>query len=77
MDLDALVQLGGTVVTVAIFIWYLRDKNGKQERAMDRITASLDNINTSQQTHTRVLMRVAKNHGLDEDADSLMVGNIR
>ena len=70
--LKALAQLGGTVVVVALFIWYLRDRNGKQERALGEVTGALGELHKSQEIHTRVLMRVAKNHGHHDDADDLM-----
>ena len=79
MDFDALsklAELGGTVGTVALFIWYLYQRNGKQEKAMQRVAESLDKLHRSQEVHTRVLIRVARNHGNNGDADDLTEGII-
>ncbi len=67
-----LVGLGGTVVVVGLFLWYLRDRNGKQDAAMKGVADTLKEINQSQERHTRVLMRVANKSGLKDDADELM-----
>ena len=67
-----IIDLGGTVAVVGIFIWYLYNRNGKQERAMDKVADHLDTIGKNQARHTKVLIRVANNHGLKDDADDLM-----
>lgn len=63
--ITALSQLGGTIVTVIIFIWYMKDKNGKTEQV-------LKDIHKAQEKHSKILMHVAKNHGLDSDVDELI-----
>lgn len=72
MDFAQFAQLGGTVMTVALFIWYLINRNSKQERAMKGVTDALDNLHTAQETHTKVLMKVAGTHGLEEQVDKLI-----
>lgn len=72
MNLLELAQLGGTVATVGMFLWYLMQRNAKQERAMKDVTDRLEKVHQAQETHTRVLMKVADEHGLDGDADNLM-----
>lgn len=74
MDFVEIAQLGGTVTTTAIFIWYLRDKNGKSERAQKGIVDAMDRVSRHQEVHTRVLMRIAQQHGLNSDSDNLMTG---
>lgn len=64
-DITTLAQLGGTVVTVAMFLWYMQSRNGKQENV-------LDNIHKAQEQHTRVLLKVAENHGLDREVNKLI-----
>lgn len=71
-SIETVAQLGGTVFTVCVFVWYLYQKNGKSERAMKSVTDSLERIHQSQEQHTRVLMRVAEQHGNHRDADELM-----
>lgn len=74
MEIEAIAQLGGTVFTTALFIWYLRDKNGKSERAMKGVTDNLANIASHQETHTRVLMVITRQHGLNDESEELMTG---
>jgi hypothetical protein len=74
MEIVELAQLGGTVFTTALFIWYLRDKNGKSERAMKGVTDNLEKMATHQETHTRVLMRITQQHGLNDESNELMTG---
>ncbi len=69
-----IAELGATVTTVALFIWYLYQKNGKHERAMQGVADALSKLHRSQEVHTRVLMRVARQHGHNNDADDLMGG---
>lgn len=71
---STVAQLGGTVFTVFMFLSYLIYKNGKSEKAMKGVTDTLDAINKSQQVHTRVLMRIADQHGLNRESDDLMIG---
>ena len=71
--LKQMVDLGGTVAVVGMFIWYLMHRNGKHDAAMKENTNTLKALNTSQEVHTRVLINVARKHGLDGDADDLMV----
>lgn len=70
--IENIVQLGGTVTTTALFIWYLTNKNGKHERALKGVTDTLAAINASQEKHTRVLMNVSRTHGLRGDSEDLM-----
>jgi CHASE3 domain sensor protein len=69
-----IAQLGGTVFVVCVFVGYLVHKNGKSEKAMQRVADSLKTVNDAQEVHTRVLMRIAQQHGLSGDADDLMTG---
>lgn len=69
---EGLFQLGGTVVTTGMFLWYLMHRNGKAERAMGKLFNGLEKLNESQERHTRVLINVAKSHKLSGDADDLM-----
>lgn len=66
-------ELGGVVVVVGMFLWYLIQRNGKSERALKEVTDSLTNVQKAQETHTKVLMRVAQNHNLPSEADDLMM----
>lgn len=72
--LGQIVDLGGTVTTVGMFLWYLMHKNGKAEKAMEGITKALQTVHVSQERQTRVLIQVAKKHKLDKDADVLIEG---
>lgn len=74
--LHKLAEIGPQVAIVAIFIWYIWQRNGKQERAMQRVADSLYNLERSQQVHTRVLINVARKHGNNTDADNLMEGTM-
>jgi len=69
--IQAVAQLGGTVFTVALFIWYLMHKNGKHERAWKEVSDGLNHFRKAQEKHTRVLINVSKAHGLIGDADDL------
>lgn len=77
--LQAIAQLGGTVFVVIAFLWYLTQKNGKQERAHKEFVMSFNEVVKAQRqlsdylnTNTKVLMNVAERHGLDGDAKELM-----
>lgn len=72
--INSVAQLGSTAFTVFLFIGYLIYKNGKSEKAMQRVADTLDKLHRSQEVHTRVLMRVARQHGQASDADDLMMG---
>jgi hypothetical protein len=74
-----IIELGGTVAVVGMFIWYLTYRNGKGERAMnslaqtqDKVNESLNKLHDSQERHTRVLINVARSHNLEGDANNLM-----
>jgi hypothetical protein len=72
MPWESIAQLGGTVTTVALFIWYLYQKNGKSERAMNKVFENLDRLSKAQERHTRVLINVSKAQGLEGDSDDLI-----
>ena len=67
-----IIELGGTVVVVFGFLWYLRYRNNKQEKAMGRVVDALDTLHSSQERHTKILMRVADNHGMKSEVDDLI-----
>lgn len=59
------LDLGGTVAVVVAFIWYMRDRNGKQERAMHRMSEAVEK-------NTKVLIKVAVKHKLIKEVDELI-----
>ena len=68
MELETLkvvAQLGGTVAVVFAFLWYLRDRNGKLEKALTKLSESQDR-------NTKVLIKVAIKHKLIKDVDELI-----
>ena len=65
-------EFGGTVFIVVAFIWYLRDRNGKQERAMGKVSDALDRVAQGQEKNTKVLIKVAMKHKLLDEADELI-----
>lgn len=70
--ISQLFDLGGTVTTTGMFIWYLIHRNGKHDKAMTKLFDGLGALHKAQETHTRVLINVAKTHKLDGDADNLL-----
>jgi len=69
MDITALAQLGGTVTTVALFIWYLMHKNSKAEKAQNQVADALNRVHDAQERHTKVLIRIMPTA---QDKDDLM-----
>ena len=68
MELETLkvvAQLGGTVAVVFAFLWYLRDRNGKLEKALTKLSESQDR-------NTKVLIKVSIKHKLIKDVDELI-----
>lgn len=70
--INTVAQLGGTVFVVCVFVAYLMHKNGKSEKAMGRVTDTLEALAKNQERHTRVLINVSKAHGLKGDSDELI-----
>ena len=68
MELETLkvvAQLGGTVAVVFAFLWYLRDRNGKLEKSLNRMAEAMDK-------NTKVLIKVAVKHKLIKEVDELI-----
>ena len=63
----AIAQLGGTVFVTCAFLYYLYIKNGRIEKAQEKMFKQLE-------TQTRVLIKIARVHDLEEDAEDLMTG---
>ena len=63
--IKSLIDLGGTVTVVFAFLWYLRDRNGRQEKALSEISKSL-------QKNTMILIKVAQKHKLIKEIDELI-----
>lgn len=66
------MQLGGTVFVVAIFIYYLIQRNGKTERSFKEVADTLKDVHKSQEQHTRVLIKISEKHGLRDSAEDLI-----
>lgn len=63
--LKSVIDLGGTVAVVGAFLWYLRDRNGRHERAMTKLSDSVDK-------NTKVLIKVAIKHKLIKEVNELI-----
>lgn len=63
------VELGSVVVIVGFFVWYLREKNGRQERSMDKVTTALEKLHEAQDKSNQALIRLVDNK---ESKDKLM-----
>ena len=59
-QIPQLADVGSQVAIVAIFIWYMKSRNGKQEKVLER-------LHKAQEAHTNILRQVAISHGLKKD----------
>ena len=70
--IKSVVDLGGTVTVVGAFLWYLRDRNGRQEKAMHEVAVAQNKTTDVLDRNTRVLIKVAQKHNLLNDVDELI-----
>lgn len=61
-------ELGAPVFVTFMFLLYLYVKNGRTEKIQSQIAKNLE-------LQTRVLIKVARSHGLEDEAEDLMLGN--
>lgn len=75
MELETLkvvAQLGGTVAVVFAFLWYLRDRNGKLEKTLNKMAESMAHTTDAVNKNTKVLIKVAQKHKLIKEVDELI-----
>lgn len=58
--LPTLTNLGGTVVTVVLFLWYLTKKDAQTNKALSENTRALSELNTNLALQGEVLKNVCK-----------------
>lgn len=70
--MQEMFQLVADLGVTGAFLYYLYMRNGKQEKAMGKISDALSKVDENLESNNKILMRVAEKHGQGQDVDEII-----